>query len=185
MITIYHLNHSFKDCPLGHVFNLLPIKFATDSEHAVAYEEWRQAFPDGLSVFGYRHMTPDQSFGEVPEAKLYLEWQCELIRRKFFPRIRSRYQAFFGVSTLEEAIAFRQLMKAETGITGEIWEAEGESICHRGDMRRLTPEHCNEANLMAYWEGKPLEGGIPIWECMVVPPLTMVRCVVPDDAPLS
>jgi hypothetical protein len=182
MVTLYHLNHSCKDCVPGHVFNLLPINIAAGSEHAAAYEEWRQAFPSGLSVFGYRHMTADQPFGEVPEPKLKVEWQCELIRRKYFPRSCSRYQAFFGVATLEEAIAFRQATKAEVGITGAIWAVEAGTICHRGDMRLLTPEHCTEANLRAYWEGKPLDGGTPIWECMVSPPVTMVMCVVPDDA---
>ena len=185
MITIYHLNHGCKDCLPGHVFSLLPIKVAARSEHAASYEEWRQAFPAGLSVFGYRHMTPEQPFGEVPEPKLNVEWQCELVRRKYFPRIRSRYQAFFGVATLEEPIAFRQATKAETGITGAIWEAEGESIYHRGDMRLLTPERCTETNLRAYWEGKPLDGGTPIRSCIFAPTVTMARCVVPDDVAVS
>lgn len=75
-------------------------------------------------------------------------------------------------------------MKAETGIAGSIWEIETERIHHRGDMRLLTR---NEANLRAYWEGKQLVGSTPIWECMVVPPVKMIRCVLsagqaPDPA---
>jgi hypothetical protein len=185
MITLYHLNHGCKDCVPGHVFNMLPINIAAGSEYAAAYEGWKRAFPDGLSVFGYRHMTPDQPFGEVPESKLEIEWKCEQFRQKFFPRIRSRYQAFFGVATLEEAIAFREATKAETGITGAIWEVEADHIYHRGDMRLLTPERCTDANLRAYWEGKPLAGGTPVWECMVAPPVKMVHCVVPVDMLVS
>jgi hypothetical protein len=58
---------------------------------------------------------------------------------------------------------------------------EADSIHHRGDMRLLTPERCTEANLRMYWEGKPLDGGIPIWECMVAPPVKMVRCVLAEE----
>lgn len=185
MITLYHLNHGCTDCVPGHVFKLQPIIIAPGAEHAASYEGWMRAFPDGLSVFGYRHMTPDQPFGEVPKSKLEMEWKCEQIRQRFYPRIRSRYQAFFGVATLEEAIAFRQKTKAETGITGTIWEVEADRVYHRGDMRLLTPECCTESHLRAYWEGRPLDGGVPVWECMVIPPVKMVRCVVPVDTAAS
>ncbi len=179
MITLYHLNHGCNDCEPGHVFNLLLIDFAEDSEHAEAYEEWKVAFPDGLSVFGYRHMTLGHNYGEVPQSKLKLEYDCELVRRRYFDHIPSRYQAFFAVASIEEAIAFRDLTQSETGITGSIWEIAAERIVHRGDMRRLTPEQCSEENLRAYWQGLPLDYRTPIWECMVIPPVTMVCCVMP------
>ena len=54
---------------------------------------------------------------------------------------------------------------------------EADRVYHRGDMRLLTPERCTEANLRAYWDGKPLEGGTPVWGSMVTPPVKMVRCV--------
>lgn len=185
MVTFYHLNHSCNDCVPGHDFNLLPINIAAGSEHAADYEDWQRAFPEGLSMFGYRHMTPDQLFGEVPKSKLEVEWKCEQIRQRFYPRIRSRYQAFFGVATLEEAIAFRQATKAEAGITGAIWEVQADHIYHRGDMRLLAPERCTEAKLRAYWEGMPLDGGTPVWECVVAPPVKMVRIVAPVDTAMS
>ena len=54
--------HPNKNCMPGSVFELLPINIAPGAKHADAYEEWKQAFPAGLSAFGYRHMTPDQPF---------------------------------------------------------------------------------------------------------------------------
>ncbi|WP_397570404.1 hypothetical protein [Schlesneria sp. T3-172] len=185
MVTLYHLNHGCKDCTTGYIFDLLPIKIADGAEHAEAYEEWRRAFPSGLSVFGYRHMTPEQPFGEVPQPKLRLEWECEKVRLKYFPHILSRYQAFFGVATLKEALAFRQATLMESGLTGSIWEVEAESISHRGDMRLLTYTNYSQANLLAYWEGKALDGGEPIWECMIKPPVTMIKCVVQDDTTVA
>jgi hypothetical protein len=185
MITLYHLNHSCTDVVPGSIFDLLPLNIAPGSEHAEAYEEWKTAFPEGLSVFGYRHMTPEQAFGRVPASKLNLEWQCELVRRKLFPRLRSRFQGFFALASLEEAIAFRDATRVETGTTGGIWEIEADRVHHRGDMRLLTPERCNERNLRAYWEGKPLDDGAPVWECMVLPPVKMVRCVLPAGESIS
>jgi hypothetical protein len=84
------------------------------------------------------------------------------------------------LSTLKEAIAFREASKAETGISGSIWQIEAERVFHRGDMRLLTPERCTEANLRAYWEGRSLDDGTPIWECLVTPPVKMVRCVLTE-----
>ncbi len=178
MTTLYHVNHSCKDLVPGTVFNLLPIKIAANSEHAAAYGGWKQAFPNGLSVFGFRHMTPEQTYGEVPESKREIEWQCEFVRRKYFSHMKSRYQAFFALATLEEAVAFREGMNVGTGMIGSIWEIEATQIHHRGDMRLLTRD---EANLRTYWEGKPLAGQTPIWECMVVPPVKMIRCVLAED----
>jgi hypothetical protein len=181
MVTLYHFNHSCHDCVPGHIFSLIRFRVANGSEFANDYEEWQQSFPEGLSVFGMRHMTPDQPFGEVPPAKVKLEMECEDFRKKYFADKPSRFQSFFAMATLDEAIAFRDGTKRKTGLVGSIWEIDADSVQHRGDMRLLTPDRCSEANLRAYWEGRPLDGGEPTWECLVIPPVKMIRCIVPVD----
>jgi hypothetical protein len=181
MVTLYHLNHSCHDCVPDHIFDLLPIRIEPGSEFAGDYEEWQRAFPGGLSVFGFRHMTPDQPFGEVPLAKAELELRCEFVRRKHFGNKRSRFQSFFALATLEEAVAFRDKTKLETGMNGSIWEIRAATVHHRGDMRLHMPDQSSEADLIAYWEGKERGDGNPVWECLVVPPVTMVRCLVEAD----
>jgi hypothetical protein len=126
-------------------------------------------------------MTPDQSFGQVPASKLELERKCELVRQRYCPHLPSRFQAFFGLATLEEAVAFRNATRAETGIAGSIWEVEAGRVFHRGDMRLLTAGRSTEANLRAYWNGAPLDGTDPVWECLALLPVTAIRCVIAED----
>jgi hypothetical protein len=178
-MTLYHFNHGSKDCEPGTIFGLLPITIAEGSEFATEYDGWKQAFPEGLSVFGYRHMTPEHKFGQVPESKLALEWRCEQVRKRYFGHLRSRYQSFFCLASVEEALAFRTAAQAETGISGSIWELEEHCVHHRGDMRLLTPK-CSEANLRAYWERRPYDSDEALWEYLIIPPVRMVRCVEPE-----
>lgn len=178
MVLLYHVNHSCDDCEPGTIFDLLAIKIEPGSPHEHAYQQWKNEFPAGLSVFGYRHMTPDQRFGEVPRPKIDVEWQCDLVRRKHFSHLPSRYQAFFALASLSEAIAFRDSLIKATGTSGSIWEVEADAIYHRGDMRLISPDNYDQSTLHAYWEGKAREGGTPVWECLVKPPIKMVQRVL-------
>jgi hypothetical protein len=171
MVTLYHVNHGYGDCVPGTVFDLRPLPDTAD------YEEWRRAFPEGVSLFGFRHITPDQPFSDVPESKRKMEWECKCVRMRHFPGKRSRYQSFFGLASPEGAIAFRDDAK----LTGSIWEFEAECVHHKGDMCQLYAELFDEDRLLAYWKGEPLGVVPPIWECLVVPPVTMVRCVVAQN----
>lgn len=176
MATIYHVNHAC-ECRPGEVFSLHPIAVPPDNEYAADFLGWQEAFPDGLSLFGYRHLVP--GYGEPPsEEKLRLEMLCERVRQQYFVDKRSRFQSFFGLGSVQEAIQFRDGIRANRGRGGSIWEVEAERIHHRGDMRWLAPQTCNAAHARAYWQGEAVDdGGNPIWECLVVPPVTMIRCV--------
>ena len=124
-------------------------------------------------------MTPDQEYGVVSEAKAAMELRCEAVRRIHFNHKPSRFQSFFGLASIDEAVAFRNAMRRETGRNGSIWEVEARCIHHRGDMRLLIPERSSEETFRAYWEGLPLDQNQAIWECLAVPPVTMVACLVP------
>jgi hypothetical protein len=173
---IFHLNHGYSACTPGAKFDLIPIVITADSPWSEDYEAWRQAFPDGVSLFGLRHMTPDHPFEPVPLEKAKLEHRCESVRRDEFPQKLSRFQAFFGLSSLEEATVFRELTRETTGITGSIWTVEVEQVHHRGDMRLLVANP-SDAGIRAYWQGLSLDGGRPIWECLVRPPVTIIEAV--------
>lgn len=179
MITLFHLNHGFKTCQPGEIINLLPLDRFAQGDQAKEYAGWIRAFPDGVSAFGLRHITPDHGFGEeVPKWKLEIEWKLEEVRQQLFRNIPSRYQAFFGLATLLEAVAFRARTKVECGIAAPIWETEAEKVYHCGDMRLVSQSFSSEANLRMYWEGQSPDPENAIWECLVKPPVKMVRCVV-------
>lgn len=178
MIKLYHFNHGCHDCVPNTVFGLLPIPAG---EFAADYKGWKRAFPDGVSLFGYRHMTRDVPFEQVSQEKVDLEIKCELMRRKFFGHIPSRFQSFFAFETINEAIEFCDSTTQESGIVGSIWEVEADRIHHRGDMELLMPGRSTEPDLFAYWNGKPQDGVKPTWECLVVPPVKMICRVETDD----
>ena len=173
MDTLYHVNHGCDNCVEGTVFRMFQ----------VPAEDWAGAYPEGVSFFGLRHIIPILGCSEVPREKLEIEFHCERVRQQRFPGKRSRYQGFFALATIEEAITYREEMRRETDIAGPIWEVEADKVYHPGGMRLLTPERLSEENLRAYWLGLPFNGDSEhaIWECMVIPPVKMVRCVVHES----
>lgn len=166
-MRLFHVFHAAGDLEPGAVFELTPIPNAWHKD----YEGLRADFPEGLSLFGLRHVVPEHPCGPPPAEKMELEHRLEMIRRTFYADQLSRLQALFCLSSLEEAAAFLRDMKAD-GLNGVIWEVEAESIAHRGDMRLVAPG-CLDADLHSYWQGLPGSSS-PIWECMVKLPVRMV-----------
>ena len=72
------------------------------------------------------------------------------LRHELFVNVAKRQRVTIQASQF----LIREATKRETGLTGSIWEIEAGCVYHRGDMRLLTPERCNDVNLRAYWEGR-------------------------------
>lgn len=97
----------------------------------------------------------------------------ESVRTQHFSDKPSRFQSFFAFRDIAEAMNFSAYPSG--GV--KIWEVETENyFC--ADMNLLSFGHrgiAAFANAHEYWSGNGSEQ--PLWECLLVPPVTVIRQV--------
>jgi hypothetical protein len=169
MPNFFHVNHSCPDYVPGYAIQLV----AMDWSQNAMLGEW---FPDGLTIFGIRHVVPDTRLGRVSDEKMELEFECERIRRHFYRHKPSRLQSVFALASLDEAVHFRAHLGALERHS-EIWIVEAAVAGHRGDMQLLDPAAREEQRLRDYWGGRRGDHLPPIWELLLSPPVTLIRRV--------
>jgi hypothetical protein len=146
----------------------------TDIDPPELQDHVDRLFPDGVSQHGDFYFLNSNQRGVVASPNLELLW--EYVRRSQFPDRPSRYQATFGCATLAEALSFR----ATYGTSADpIWEVDAD-VSFRADMALLTQNQTVLVmSLLAelYWSGQTHPNLTPIWEYLLVPPVTVIRQV--------
>lgn len=179
MALLYHMNHSSDSCDVGSVYDLIPWNINSALLESVEFIPWAKGFPAGLSQWGMRILTPSHGLPELVGCMPNMEWKCEEIRQRFFPRKNSRYQSFYGFESIPNALDFRDKMASHSVIAGSIWEIEVATVHHIGDMNLLKAENCNDEIMKLYWAGDTVNKANAIWECLALPPVRFIRRVEP------
>lgn len=129
-------------------------------------------FPDGLSSHGERYFLRSDALALV--ASPNIEILFEYVRRAAYPSRPSRFQSVFAFRTLADARIFRASYSTKTE---PIWELHAQSY-FIADMRLLTAGNSilwYSYLAHKYWKGEPSED--PLWEVLLVPPVTVLRSV--------
>jgi len=135
-------------------------------------------FPNGLTSHGERYLLrsnlPPTAFTDSK-----LEILFEYVRRAEFPQCPSRYESFFAWEDLPSAARFR-LRYGD--LNSLVWEIQADRA-FRADMNLLQSGESITSLVKSYfahlyWQGKP-GFNEPFWECLLVPPVTVLRRVNP------
>lgn len=137
-------------------------------------------FPNGISQHGqYYLIYVAQNTGQViqqtgefaAKGSSALEMYWELVRQSEFPDKPSRFTRFFAFKKPEEVKAF-----AGNG-PGTIYEVEAD-IWEEFDFHWLKQGRClaeQWSMAQAYWSKRPTNS--PLWECLLEPPVKILRVV--------
>jgi hypothetical protein len=143
----------------------------SDVDPPMLQEHLDSLFPDGVSNHGDRHLVTENAATDLePNIELVFEY----VRRAQFPHRPSRYQSVFACRTVEDVVLFRN----EFGQPSDsIWLLEADDAFDT-DMRFLTLG--GSALVVSwfaqrYWQGD--ESDMPLRECLLVPPVTVVHKV--------
>lgn len=139
------------------VLELRPTTMVKASQRSLATSQ----FPDGLSEFGIRCFNGERNLDLARELCL------DEIRRREFPELPSRFQAFFSVP---DRIAIRDLRNR--GLAGSVWKVTS-AACFEADMQLLDHGRLND-----YWQ---TQGLVPRLEYLMRLPVTVVRQVPDGD----
>ncbi|MEV0080893.1 hypothetical protein AB0H58_31160 [Nocardia neocaledoniensis] len=129
----------------------------------------------------------------ITDTEVALEFLWELVRQRSYSELPSRFQSFFAVRTVEEAVALRDRLPGAAGAT--VWEVECEKAGHRADMSLIragvkasAPDTENGNSISnalqfahLYWQGYDHGGNqafdAQLWEIVLPLPVTIVRRV--------
>lgn len=158
----------------GEVFNLTRFSDLNPKELQTHVD---LMFPDGVSRHGDEYFLKNSSRANV--ASPAIELLFEYVRRAYFKDCPSRFQSWFGVESVKDAVAFRNEFG---GGVGSVWVISAKRF-FRGNMRLLTS---NQTTLVysyfanIYWRGEtgPISG---FWEVLLQPPIHVIRKVPEED----
>jgi hypothetical protein len=131
-----------------------------------------------ISQHGYSYLFDRPPIKSDPSKSANVNGLCELlfefVRLQDFPERPSRLQAFFAFQDITDAINFRN--KSTIG-EYPIWEVEADDhFCADMNLVRFGHKGVDAfANAHKYWSGDGSEQ--PLWECLLIPPVTVVRQV--------
>src|SRR5262249_24433657 len=149
-------------------------------------EKWLDAHPEGISVFGLRHIAPDYrepgflEFDEaVPLGKRQLELELESYRERHHPSSPSRFQSAFGFATFAEAKKFRaNARRLNLQFKASSWEID--SLCppHKADMNLIGFSPLPDPEYAMYWKGLTSNPAASDWELVIPLPIEFHRRVM-------
>lgn len=131
-----------------------------------------EMFPEGVTEHGNSYFLRGSRPANSVESAIELLF--EYVRRSHYPDRPSRFQSVFAFASVEETQTFRKKHGKPTHV---IWEVEA-TLSFKGNMGLLTLA----SSLLTlswraheYWRGQPGKGVPELWECLLVPPVTIVR----------
>jgi len=128
-------------------------------------------FPGGVSYHGESYMLSGKRLATgVSEG---IELLFEYVRKSYFSNCPSRFQSFFGMENIDQAVSFRSKYGTADSV---IWEVESD-VAFKADMRLLTLQGSLlilSYNAHRYWGGIS-SGDNPVWEYLMVPPVKVIR----------
>ena len=135
----------------------------------------RSLYPEGLSRHG-RHYCRQDLYGDDPEDlwDVSCELIFELVRTADFPDRPSRFQSVFGFETIAAVDRFADRFVDEP-VT--VWEVDAERS-FVADMHLVDAEDFADGVYRArqYWRGETRRPD-PLWEALLVPPVTVIGTV--------
>lgn len=104
----YHIDRS-NTLTSGQIINLTPSPNPSFLENCL--------FPNGVSYHGFHYLDESvQNMGGNKPAYYVMEFELELIRRCFFPKLPSRFQSFFALKSLDELGKWAGILNASSTI---------------------------------------------------------------------
>ena len=127
------------------------VPFQTDRQIRQRIQE---LYSDGLSPHGIQYLFGELEFPDgYASVSPVLELIWESVRRESFPERPSRYRSYYGVRTLDAAVAFREKSNSSTC---SIYKLSSDHY-FEADMNLLSFSKCSMSTLdMAhrYWSGE-------------------------------
>jgi hypothetical protein len=123
-------------------------------------------FSDGISLHGKQYSSKP-----AKNSSYHYEYFFEIIRRAEFPNRISRFQAFFGCKSIEDAEAFIENKIDTEECNPIIWKVKtDEDSYFKADMRLLPFGTFSQgvAQAHTYWEGNSYRED-PFWEILMDP----------------
>jgi hypothetical protein len=164
----------FKENPFGWT-SFLPIDGLVTAEALAAH--LNELFPDGLSLHGWNYMTGHTDFltkhGTTVNYANYettLELLLEYVRRAEFPSSHSRMQSYFAFGSLDAALAFRTNGSPVYRLDADVVLQLDQHWLRHGNQG-VAGSYCARK----YWSGAGSDN--PKWECLLMPPVRVLRQV--------
>lgn len=171
-------------CTPGAIIEILPPRYAfahhyvqNIETHDEIEQTARELFPNGLSPHGQRYLFERHNYiqNAIPVNPV-IELLSELVRRAEFPDRPSRFTSLFGTESIDDARRFRNEL-------GQPHHRILRLSCDqyfRADMRFLNPGASGASALnlaRKYWRGEACQE--PLWEVLLIPPITVIEQMEP------
>lgn len=127
------------------------------------------------SPISSNNMTATDDRGRrYSRSEVLAEQVFEMVRLKEFSDRPSRFKAFFGTETLEEARQFNQEYRNGEG---EIWKVDSEDS-FKADMKLIAGPNliANAGNAQVYWSGETYRENL-FWEVLMEYPIRVIEMV--------